>query len=41
MSRHMQSKLNATRAQSLVRGISPCAGGAFDGRSFSGRMPMA
>jgi hypothetical protein len=41
MSRYVQSKLNATRAQSLVRGISPCAGGAFNGRSFSGRMPMA
>jgi len=41
MSRHSQYQRNATRVQSLVRGISPCAGGAFDGRSFSGRMPMA
>jgi len=29
------------RARSLARGILPRAGGTFDGRLFSGRMPMA
>jgi hypothetical protein len=41
MSRHLKYQRNATRARSLGRGILPCAGGTFEGRSFSGRMPMA
>lgn len=34
MSRHSQHKRNATRAQSLARGILPCLGCTFDAKAL-------